>query len=127
MLGGLIEDHPDGSFTDLRRMLTGSSHGSHPLSEWALGPTRYGSKRSAEAFAVGARYGVRMTRSPASCRRVRIPSLHFASRSQINTRHVPVSAIVRVRATWAMKASSGCGVEPRIWTRRELTSMTKTV
>src|SRR5262245_5101997 len=43
MLRGLVDDHPDGSFSYLRGMLTGSSHGSHPLSEWALRPTRYAS------------------------------------------------------------------------------------
>src|SRR5262249_5394195 len=43
MLGSLVEDHPNGSFTYFRGMLTGSSHESHPLSEWALRPTRYAS------------------------------------------------------------------------------------
>src|SRR5262245_49112033 len=46
MLGGPVEDHPNGSFTYLRRMLTGASHGSHPLSEWALRPTQYGSDQA---------------------------------------------------------------------------------
>ena len=43
MLGRVLEDHPDGAFTYLRGMLAGSSHGPHPLSEWALRQTRYGS------------------------------------------------------------------------------------
>ena len=37
------------------------------------------------------------------------------------------SASVRFRTIWHMNASSGCGVEPRIWTRREASSITKTV
>ena len=41
MLGGLVEDHSDGSFAYFRGMLTRSSHGPHPPSEWALRPTRY--------------------------------------------------------------------------------------
>ena len=36
MLGGVLEDHPDGAFTHLRGILAGSSHGLHPLSERAL-------------------------------------------------------------------------------------------
>jgi hypothetical protein len=35
------------------------------------------------------------------------------SRSQISTRHTLPSATVRVRATWPMNASSGCGVDSR--------------
>jgi hypothetical protein len=34
MLGGVVEDHPNGTFTYLWGMLTGSAHESHPLSEW---------------------------------------------------------------------------------------------
>ena len=36
MLGGVIEDHPNGALTHLRGMFAGSSHWVHPLSEWAL-------------------------------------------------------------------------------------------
>ena len=32
----VLEDHPDRAFTYLGGMLAGSSHGLHPLSEWAL-------------------------------------------------------------------------------------------
>src|SRR5262249_4477944 len=51
MLGRLVEDHSDGAFTHFWRMLTGSSHGSHPLSEWALRPTRYASHQDDHAGA----------------------------------------------------------------------------
>jgi hypothetical protein len=53
--------------------------------------------------------------------------LHFVSRSQISTRQISASAIVSVRPTWRMKASSSCSVGPRIWTRRDARWMTKTV
>src|SRR5262249_37327269 len=43
MLGGVVEDHPDCALTQLRGVLAGSSHGLHPLSEWALRQTRYDS------------------------------------------------------------------------------------
>ena len=36
MLDGVREDCPDGALAYLRGMLTGSSHGLHPLSERAL-------------------------------------------------------------------------------------------
>src|SRR5205823_3913205 len=45
----------------------------------------------------------------------------------ISTRHTSPSAIVRVRTTWPMNASSGCGVDARTWTRREASSMANTV
>ena len=45
MRGCLLEHHPDRAFTDLRGILTGSSHGLHPLSERALRLTRYDSLR----------------------------------------------------------------------------------
>jgi hypothetical protein len=87
--------------------------------------------RANEAFSVGVRIRrairVWMTRSPASCNRARTASLHFASRSQIRTVYTCPPAGVTVRATWRMNASSRCGVDPRIWTRREASSMTKTV
>jgi hypothetical protein len=35
---------------NFRRILAGSSHGSHPLSEWALRPTRYDSVRDGESM-----------------------------------------------------------------------------
>ena len=44
MLGGVLQDHPDGALTQLRGILARSSHGPHPLTEWALRQTRYGSK-----------------------------------------------------------------------------------
>src|SRR5215510_12585872 len=44
MLGGVVEDHPDCTLTQLRGVLTGASHGLHPLSEWALRQTRYDSR-----------------------------------------------------------------------------------
>ena len=53
--------------------------------------------------------------------------IHLASRSQVSTRHPSASASVRFRTIWHMNVSSGCGVEPRIWTRREASSITKTV
>src|SRR5262245_59185731 len=40
---GGVEDHPDCALTQLRGVLAGSSHGLHPLSEWALRQTRYDS------------------------------------------------------------------------------------
>ena len=36
-------NEPDRAFTQLRGVLAGSCHGLHPLSEWALRQTRYGS------------------------------------------------------------------------------------
>ena len=36
MVRGMVEDHPDGAFTQFRGVLAGSSHGPHPLLEWAL-------------------------------------------------------------------------------------------
>src|SRR5262245_11580559 len=53
--------------------------------------------------------------------------LHFVSRSQIRTPHVSESAIVSVRTIWRMNASSGCGVAPRMRTRRDASSITNTV
>src|SRR5215475_7113546 len=49
MLGGVVEDHPDCTLTQLRGVLTGASHGLHPLSEWALRQTRYDSTRPTAA------------------------------------------------------------------------------
>src|SRR5262245_25450849 len=63
--------------------------------------------RSAYAFALGAWYGVRTIRIPASRRHSRTGSLHIASRSQISTRKASASAMVIVRPTWRMNASSG--------------------
>src|SRR5262245_66642792 len=40
MLGGVVEDHPDCTLTQLRGVLTGASHGLHPLSEWARSEER---------------------------------------------------------------------------------------
>jgi hypothetical protein len=46
---------------------------------------------------------------------------------QISTRRTRASAIVIVRPTCRMNASSGCGVDPRICTRRVARLMTNTV
>src|SRR5437764_9642146 len=43
----------------------------------------------------------------------------------MRTRQVSASAIVRVRPTWRMNASSGCAVDPRICTRRDARWITK--
>jgi hypothetical protein len=86
--------------------------------------------RSACAWALGARNGVCTTRTPASSTSRRTAVLHLPSRSQINTRWLtstPSSAAVRVRPTWRMNLSSGCGVDPTICTRREARSITNTV
>src|SRR5215510_4247980 len=56
MLGGVVEDHPDCTLTQLRGVLTGASHGLHPLSEWALRQTRYDS--ALEAHRMSQRGGV---------------------------------------------------------------------
>ena len=56
--------------------------------------------------------------------------LHFRSRAQINTCDActaPSSAIVNVRTICGMHSASGCGVDPRICTRREAKSRTNTV
>jgi hypothetical protein len=67
---------------------------------------------------------------PSSRRRRRTFALHFRSRSQITSfgacPAVP-SAIVSVRTTCCMNSASGCGVDPRICTRREAKSIAKTV
>ena len=68
-----------------------------------------------------------MIRIPACCKTSRTGPLHFVSRSQIRTRWASASAIVSVRPTWRMKASSGCGVDPRICTGRDARWITNTV
>jgi hypothetical protein len=42
----VLLNHPHATLTELRRVLAGSCHGLHPLSEWALRETRYDSKRA---------------------------------------------------------------------------------
>src|SRR5262245_5424245 len=63
MLGGVVEDHPDCTLTQLRGVLTGASHGLHPLSEWALRQTRYDSHRERDRAETGA-WGHVATRRP---------------------------------------------------------------
>src|SRR5919197_1230916 len=82
--------------------------------------------RSAYAFAFGARYGVWTIRIPPSRRHSRTGPRHFVSRSQIRMRHVSASAMVSVRPTWRMNASSSCDVDPRIGTRRDAKWITNT-
>jgi hypothetical protein len=87
-------------------------------------------KRSACALQFGARNGVRITRTPDVSSSSRTARLHFRSRSQVKTRcpsSTPSSAAVSWRTTWRTKASSGCGVEPTIETRRECSSITNSV
>jgi len=50
MLVGVVKDHPDGAFTQLRGILAGSRHGLHPLSEWGppINPVRFTDGRRVE-------------------------------------------------------------------------------
>ena len=81
-------------------------------------------------IAVGRLNGVRTTRMPPSAKVRRNVGLHLVSRSQMKIRwpsSTPSSAAVSIRATWPMNASSGCGVDPMRCTRRDASSMTKSV
>jgi hypothetical protein len=90
--------------------------------------------RSHEALRVRIRirraFGHQHDGMPTSPNRRRTSRLHFRSRSQINTcgmRAAASSAIVSVRTICCMNIAPGCGVEPRIFTRRETRSITNAV
>ena len=86
--------------------------------------------RPDDAFRVGVRIGRALGREHDADSRV--PELsshvaaHFRSRSQIKrcgACTAPSSAIVSVRTVWCMNRASGCGVDPRIFTRRDAKSI----
>jgi len=105
-----------------------------PLTDWNDAIETFFLDRPDESLGVGVRVwcalGISATRMRASRSRRRTSWLHFRSRSQINTcgtLTTSASAIVSVRTICCMNSASGCGVDPRICTRRDARSMMKTV
>ena len=85
-------------------------------------------KRSAIAFARGARTGVLMMRISSAVKTASKAAVNLASRSRMRNRNrCPASprSMVRLRACWVSQAPVGWAVTPRMCTRRVACSMTK--
>src|SRR4029450_12506752 len=84
--------------------------------------------RSTNAFACGARTGVRRIRMPSDSKTASKRSVNFASRSRMRKLNCPTrsaSSMSGLRACWVTHAPVGLAVTPSRWTRRLATSTTK--
>ena len=80
--------------------------------------------RADEAFAAGARTGVRITRIASDAKTVSKVLVYFASRSRIRNENRSSSpAMARFRPCWATQDPCGLRVTPATWTRRVASSM----
>ena len=85
-------------------------------------------KRSAIAFARGARTGVLMIRMSMAANTASKAAVNLLSRSRIrnrNRRSASSRSMSRLRACWVTQAPVGWAVTPRMCTRRLACSMTK--